>query len=270
MSYKVKLDMFEGPFDLLVYLIENAQMSIYDIKITEITKQYLSYVEELKTVDVETAAQFMVLAASLIEIKSKMILPKANIEGTVVLEEDPRSQLVERILEYKKFKERASLLEEAFEEQSKVFKKPQEDISRYTNEPDEYLYLDKQMFITAFEQFLNKKQKVDEVRRHYTRIEREKVSIESRIEYITQRFKEFLSHGRKRIPLFELVPNRNDKYDLVVTFVSALQMVRDRDISAEQKSIYGEIVLEMQNKINGEKESLDSEQGVDYEQQQNN
>ena len=95
MSYKVKLQSFEGPFDLLVYLIENAEMSIYDIRISEITNQYLEYIRAMEENDINVATEFMVLASTLIEIKSKMILPRMSIEGQVMEEEDPRTGLVE-------------------------------------------------------------------------------------------------------------------------------------------------------------------------------
>ena len=87
MSYKVSLQAFEGPFDLLVYLIENAQMDIFDLRISEITNQYLAYIEDMKSMDVNVATEFMVLAATLIDIKSRMILPRTTIEGEVILEE---------------------------------------------------------------------------------------------------------------------------------------------------------------------------------------
>ena len=103
--YKVKLKSFEGPFDLLVYLIENAEMSIYDIKISEITNQYLAYLKEMEERDVALASEFMVLASSLIEIKSKMILPRATEDGQEIVGEDPRTELVARLLEYKRFNE---------------------------------------------------------------------------------------------------------------------------------------------------------------------
>ena len=101
MGYKVKIQSFEGPFDLLVYLIENAQMSIYDIEISSITRQYLDYIEAMQDMDIAVSTEFMVLASSLIEIKSKMILPRISQSGEVIMEDDPRSELVERILEYK-------------------------------------------------------------------------------------------------------------------------------------------------------------------------
>lgn len=255
MSYKVRLESFEGPFDLLVYLIENAQMSIYDINIADITGQYLDYVREIQEIDIETAAQFMVLAAHLIEIKSKMILPKISVEGETILEDDPRSQLVERLLEYKKFKKAAELLTVRFDETLRAWEKPQEDISAYTEEPDEYLSLDMDSFVKSFNLFLIKKQRVDEVRNHYTRIEREKASIESRIAYISQRFIEALNRGKKRIPMLDLVPDRNSKYDVVVTFVSALQMIRDKDLEGIQNSLYGDIILEVKEKTGEQQEN---------------
>ena len=157
MSYKVSLQTFEGPFDLLVYLIENAQMSIYDIKITEITRQYMEYIENMKSMDVTVATEFMVLAATLIDIKSRMLLPRTADNGGAYIDEDPRSELVERLLEYKKYKKGADILKEREEVMSLVYEKPQEDISAYLEEPDEYLALDIRQFASAFELFLRKK-----------------------------------------------------------------------------------------------------------------
>ncbi|MBQ1712062.1 MAG: segregation/condensation protein A, partial [Firmicutes bacterium] len=93
MVYKVKLQSFEGPFDLLVYLIEQNRMSVYDIKVSEITSQYMEYIREAKKYDVEVAQEFMVMAAELIEIKSRMLLPRAPEEPGEELMEDPRSSL---------------------------------------------------------------------------------------------------------------------------------------------------------------------------------
>ena len=123
--YKVKLQSFEGPFDLLVYLIENAEMSIYDIKISEITTQYLAYIKAMEERDVALAAEFMVLASSLIEIKSKMILPRMTEDGQALVEEDPRTDLVARLVEYKQFKEIAEMLEQREEHSFNIFEKPQ-------------------------------------------------------------------------------------------------------------------------------------------------
>ena len=103
MRYKVKTNIFEGPFDLLVYLIENARMSIYDIKVSEITAQYIKHIEEMEKMDVLLASEFMVLAATLIDIKSKMLLPKQIDEEESGIGEDPRTELVQKLIVYKKF-----------------------------------------------------------------------------------------------------------------------------------------------------------------------
>lgn len=238
MSYKVKLNTFEGPFDLLVYLIENAQMSIYDIQISEITSQYLEYMEQMKDMDVTLSTEFIVLAAELIEIKSKMLLPRINPDDIYATEEDPRSDLVERLLEYKKFKKAAGILLEQEERMQNVFAKPQEDISQYTDTPDEYLSLDIKQFANAFDLFLKKKQKIEEVRRHYTRIERQKETVEARISHIRNAFKNF---GKKTLLFKELIPKKDDPYDVVLTFSSLLEMIKERDVDAKQKTNFGDI-----------------------------
>lgn len=238
MSYKVKLQSFEGPFDLLVYLIENAQMSIYDIRISEITNQYLEYIKAMEEADISVATEFMVLASTLIEIKSRMILPRITSEGRVLEEEDPRADLVERILEYKRFKRAADILQNRQEHSQHIFEKPQEDISRYLDNPDEYLSLDLKQFASAFSLFIQKKQKVEAVRKHYTRIERERSTMESRIKMI-------LSAVRRKVgQIFsfrELIPDREDRYDVVVTFMSLLEMAKERVIRVDQRSLYGDI-----------------------------
>ena len=103
MSYRVKLNIFEGPFDLLVYLIEHARMSIYDIRVSEITTQYMAYIEQMQEADINPASEFMVLAAELLELKSKMLLPRKPVEeDSGAGYEDPRTELVEKLKEYKK------------------------------------------------------------------------------------------------------------------------------------------------------------------------
>ena len=137
MAYKVKLDNFEGPFDLLVYLIENARMSIYDIKVAEITTQYIEYISALEEADVVLSAEFFLLAAELIDLKSKMLLPRFHGTGEEEEAEDPREGLVQRILEYKQFKGISQMLADRELLARRVMEKPQEDISMYIEDPKE-------------------------------------------------------------------------------------------------------------------------------------
>ncbi|MCR4711728.1 MAG: segregation/condensation protein A [Clostridia bacterium] len=256
MSYKVSLPLFEGPFDLLVYLIENARMNIYDIQISEITEQYLAYLEKMQEQDVAVAADFMVLAATLIDIKARMILPRNQDLPPDEAEPDPRSELVERLLEYKRYKELAAVLGERAEKNALIYEKPQEDISVYLENPDIYLSLTVENFVSAFELFLQKERRVAEVKAHYQRIEREKASIESRIVYIRDRLQRALRNGLKKLSLRDLIPNKKDKYDVIVTFASLLQMMKEHLADAEQRSTYGEIFVKPQSRARKEAEDV--------------
>ena len=246
MSYKVSLPTFEGPFDLLVYLIENAKMSIYDIQISVITEQYIDYIEKMQSMDFTVAAEFMVLAATLIDIKSRMILPRYQgdgEEGEIAELVDPRTDLVAKILEYKKYKDLAEILRESASEAALIYDKPQEDISVYTDNPDEYLSLSLDKFVEAFQDFLQREKRLADVRAHYQRVEREKATIESRIGFIRNKLRNIISQGLKKLSIRELIPNRKDRYDVIVTFVSVLQMMKDRLLDAEQKRNYADILV---------------------------
>jgi len=240
MRYRVRTNIFEGPFDLLVYLIEHARMSIYDIRISEITAQYIKYLEQMKETDVNLASEFMVLAAQLLEIKSKMLLPRivADEEGETVYE-DPRTELVAKLAEYKKYKAAAEMLEERREQAARALEKPQEDLSLYTGEPDEYLILDAEKFRVAFEDFLQRKRKMDEIRAHHIRTEKQRITTEARIAGIRTFFKG-LPEGQ-RANFNELVQDKESKYDISVTFSSVLEMMKERQLDAEQKRLFGDI-----------------------------
>lgn len=240
MSYRVRTNLFEGPFDLLVYLIEHARMSIYDIRISEITAQYMKYVEQMREADVNLASEFMVLAAQLLEIKSKMLLPRTVIdeEGETVYE-DPRTELVAKLAEYKKYKAASEMLEERREIAAASLEKPQEDLTEFTGEPDEYLILDADKFKLAFEDFLQRKKRLDEIRAHHIRTEKQRITTEARIAGIRNFFKE-LPEGQ-RANFNELVQNKESKYDISVTFSSVLEMMKERQLDAEQRKLFGEI-----------------------------
>lgn len=252
--YKVKLDIFEGPFDLLVYLIESAKMSIYDIQVAEITKQYIEYVEEIKYIDGALAGEFMVLAASLIEIKSRMLLPRRVSEEGIEYEEDPRDELVQRILEYKKYKAAAEMLEEAEEEMQLIHFKPKEDISVYTDAPDIYLNLELTAFIRAFHIFLRRKKKLEDVHKKYGMERRQQMSIESRIEQIKS-----LLFKRRKLNFNELLEGKGDRQTIVVTFLSMLELIRQKAVSFNQNINFGEIIFTMNKSKSKTENKIESE-----------
>ena len=253
MSYRVKLNVFEGPFDLLVYLIEHARMSIYDIKISEITTQYIDYIRQMEEADIVLSSEFMVLAAELLEIKSKMLLPRTSIddiEGEVY--EDPRTELVAKLQEYKKYKAISAMLEARSEEAAAALEKPQEDLTEYTGEPDEYLSLDIDQFRAAFELFIQRKKRLEELREHHIRTEKQRITTEIRMAGIRDFFR---SEGLRETDFRSLVPDGNDKYDISVTFTSVLEMMKERTLDAEQKRLFGEIKVKAMD-------SLFSEEGI--------
>ncbi len=236
MAYKVRLKIFEGPFELLIYLIEHARMSVYDIQISEITAQYLDYVRQMEEADIEVAQEFMVLAAELIDIKSRMLLPTANLDPQTGAPEDPRKALVARILEYKQYKDIAGFLSEQQEVTEHIHTKPQEDLSQWTGETDELLKGSLDQFARAFEAFLLRKQRIDAMRRTYERIERERISIEKKMDEIRDIFR-----TRKTVLFSEMIAQDKSIFNRVVSFMSLLELLKLGGMTATQKKRYGDI-----------------------------
>jgi segregation and condensation protein A len=236
MAYKVKLNIFEGPFDLLVYLIENAEMSIYDIRISEITAQYLKYLRLMEEQDVMASAEFLVLAATLIDIKSRMLLPRVTPEGEQL--PGPMDDLTQKLIEYTRFRRRAAALEEQMDAAALKFAKPREDLTPWTGEPDEYLSLEMDKFITAFKDFIYKRKKNEEIRRMRDRIERDKVSVATKKTFIERALNRVKGGFAK---FRDLLAPGGDRYDKVVTFVSLLEMVKSGLIGVKQDGNFREI-----------------------------
>ena len=241
--YKVRIDKFEGPFDLLVYLLENAKMDIYDIKVAEITEQYIQYLKEMEELDVEVASEFIVLAAVLIRLKSHMLLPRMTDAGEIMIEEDPRTELAGRLAEYVKTKKIAEMLQQREELYLAVHEKPAEDMSKYLDNPDEFLIATEDQMVNAFILFLTKKKKVEEVKKRYQRVRREKESIEIRIKKMSETLEQKFRDGNGRVAFTELLPEEPDRYDVMISFMSLLAMIKNQECDAEQEKNYGEITV---------------------------
>ena len=238
--YKVRIDKFEGPFDLLVYLIQNAKMDIYDIRVAEITEQYIAYLKEMGELNVEVSSEFIVLAAVLIRLKSRMLLPRVNEIGEIVIDEDPRMELASRLAEYVRTKKIAEMLQERMEANECVHEKPAEDMSIYIDSPDELLKTDIEQFVSAFNAFLQKKKRVADVKKRYQRIKRDRASIEERINYMSMIIKDRVSVGES-IDFVRLVPEDADRYDVTLSFMSLLEMIKMQEVDAKQDKNYGNI-----------------------------
>jgi len=238
--YKVRIDKFEGPFDLLVYLLENARMDIYDIKVAEITEQYIAYLKEMEELDIEVASEFIVLAAVLIRLKSHMLLPRMTDAGEIVFEEDPRAELAGRLVEYVKTKKIAEMLQQLEEYNMNVYEKPAEDMSEYLGEPEEILYATEEQMVSAFILFLTKKKKVEEVTKRYQRVRRARESIENRIKHMSETLEEKFK-TKSVVSFAELLPENYDRYDMTISFMSLLSMIKNQQCDAEQKENFGKI-----------------------------
>ncbi|MBO4506724.1 MAG: segregation/condensation protein A [Lachnospiraceae bacterium] len=241
--YKVRIDKFEGPFDLLIYLLENARMDIYDIKVAEITEQYIGYLKEMEALNIEVDTEFIVLAAILIRLKSRMLLPRINTEGEFEIIEDPRVELRGRLLDYMRIKKAAEALAAAEEYNLAVHEKPAEDMSVYLENPDEILRVSDEQMVNAFILFLTRRKKVEEVTRRYQRVRRRKETIEARIRDMSIMLGQKMRPGVDEVAFMELLPEKPDRYDITLSFMSLLSMIKNMDYDARQDENFGEITV---------------------------
>ncbi|MDP4162505.1 MAG: segregation/condensation protein A [Bacillota bacterium] len=244
MQYNVKIDAFEGPLDLLLHLINRLEIDIYDIPVAEITGQYLIYIHTMKELKLDIASEFLVMAATLLAIKSKMLLPKheENIHEdaeNIQFEEDPRDELVERLIEYRKYKEAAHDLKTLEEERGLMYTKPPSDLSDFAKElQPEKVEMNVSLYdmLGAFQKLLRRKKLQKPMA---TKIARQEISIEKRMTEILLELKNL----RRRKSFTELFPYP-DKEHIVVTFLAILELIKRKEIDVEQQGNFEEIFVE--------------------------
>ena len=241
MSYKIRLNIFEGPFDLLVYLIERAEMNIYDIQISLITRQYLEHIRRMEELDVVVTSEFMVLAATLIEIKSKMLLPRITEDGGEA--EDPRTDLALKLIEYVRFKKAAAALENQREFARLKLMKVQEDLAEYTGEPDIYLRMEMDGFIQAFKNFIHRRIRGEELQKIRRGIERERLSMERKVSFIEKILARARKANKKSLKFGDMLSSEPDRGDRVVTLVALLDMANDGALKMKQRTSFGDIEI---------------------------
>jgi segregation and condensation protein A len=230
-AYPVRLSNFEGPLDLLLHLIRKHELNIYDIPIALVTQQYLEYLGLMRELDLELAGEFLVMAATLIHIKSRMLLPRPSPEQEE-LDEDPRDALVRRLLEHQKFKAAAELLHERETWRSAQWIRPDERVAPIAG--DEYepeLEVDLFSLLSAFRQVVERAKQRPKVA-----IPGAQISIEQRIEQLLARLSTTEACGFE--DLFDDVAT---KADLVVTFLALLEMIRLKTVRVYQTGAFGEI-----------------------------
>ncbi len=233
MSYKIKLELFEGPLDLLLYLVKKDHLNITDIPITKVTEQYMQYLEVMKFLDLNIAGEFLVMAATLMQIKSKMLLPPD--ENPVAEEEDPRADLVRQLMEYEKFKEIAETLRQRETEQRELFKRPKAEAPKQEANPADPEYFEASIFdlITAFSRAMQ-----DTPKELFYKVIKDEFTIEEKIHQLLHKL--MVSETIKVSELFVAAKN---KIEVIVTFLAVLELIRIKEVVLRQRELFGDIEI---------------------------
>lgn len=227
---------FEGPLDLLLHLIKKSKMEIFDIEISEITKEYLNYIQEMTEMNLDIASEYLVMAAELIEMKSRKLLPNKKDEEEIEEEENPEEELKRRLIEYKKYKESTEVFRSLEENRANYYTKAPESLKQYSSEK-----LENDGSVGIFD-LLDAFQKLLE-RQEYnkpknTKITRKELSVKERVAKIRDILK-----VHKKLNFIELFDDFSKPY-VVVTFLSVLEMAKNREINIKQDNNFSDIYLE--------------------------
>lgn len=254
MAYEVKVEAFEGPLDLLLHLINRLEIDIYDIKMKEITSQYMEHVHAMQVLELNEASEYLVMAATLLSIKSKMLLPVTGFSYDEELdmdEVDPRDELVNRLLEYKRYKEAAIELKELESRQSLHFSKLPE-----LPEPEQIMQFDvlEQQYevydlLGAFQKLLKRKQLQAPLS---TRISKSEISIKDQMNHVVSRLTTL-----NRAVSFEELFDSHEKSVIVATFLSLLELMKRQVIAVKQGANFSSLEIELSKEV--ERNELESE-----------
>lgn len=231
MAYEVRLEHFEGPLDLLLHLIRQNEMDIYDIPVAEITAQYLAILDEVKNLNLDVAGEFLLMAATLLHIKSRLLLPQAVEEEAEEEEEDPRAELVRRLLEYQKYKEAATGLDAFPLLDRDVFARSLSEADAPAAEENLFEAVGLYELAEAFRALLREH---PEETMH--EVNQERLSVTERVNRIL-----FLLSGRDSLGFGDLFGERPDRHEIVVTFLAMLELVKMRLVRLMQNSRHGAI-----------------------------
>ncbi len=233
MAYKIKLDIFEGPLDLLLYLVKRDHLNIYDIPIAQVTEQYLAYLELMRLLDLNIAGEFLVMAATLMQIKSRMLLPKEE-EAQQEEEHDPREELIQRLLEYQRFKEIASELRQREQKQKEHFRR-RRIVPLLESKQEEEVYFEASIFdlINAFTQALK-----EVPRELFYEVVKDEFTVEEKIHDILHLLLE-----KEVLVLTCLFQQAKNKLEIIATFLAVLELIRLKEIVVGQRELFGQIEI---------------------------
>ncbi len=232
MSYNVKLNVYEGPLDLLLFFIKRDEINIYDIPIAHITREYLDYIHLMQSMNFQLAGEFILMAALLMRIKVQMLLPQPEVEKLEDVE-DPRTELVQMLVDYQKYRDVSEQLRRLEENQSQYF--PVNSTVAMRNYDPELFLSDVNLIDLGltFQRILDKMPKVRQFG-----IETIKINIRQQIQFLREFFVR-----RNRIRFTEIATKLTDRIEVVVTFLAILEMIKSNEINVSQKDIFGEIWL---------------------------
>lgn len=242
-TINIKLEAFEGPFDLLYHLIEKNKIDIYNIPISSLTDQYIEFIENSNSKDMDNMSEFIVMATTLLEIKSKMLLPKIKDENNQN-DKDPREELVKKLIEYKKFKNIADDFRKREKSSSFIyFKSKNNNLKFFEDNEESFEEFMKNVTLEdifkAFENVMNRKEaKIDHVRNSFKSVERDLYTIDEKIDYIRDLI--FLT---PKITFKSIFRKSVAKTEIVVTFLALLELIKMKDIFVEQDKTFGEIII---------------------------
>lgn len=244
MDLNFKLQQFEGPLDLLLHLIDKNKMDIFDIPIVEITAQYMEYIRAMKEANLDVMSEFLVMAATLLKIKSKMLLPIEETEDEE--EEDPRAELVKQLLEYKMYKCISYELRDRQVDANNVyFKVPTipDEVSKY-EQPVDLDELMSDITLTKLNAIFNsvikrQENRVDPVRSKFGKIEKEEVSLDDKMNYMLE-----FARNNRNFSFRQLLEGQRSKMDTIVTFLVILEMMKAGQIYIVQENTFDDIKIE--------------------------
>lgn len=233
MRYEIKIDEFEGPLDLLLHLIKKSNIDIYDISLEEITNQYLDYINNMKELNLDIASEYLVMASELLEYKSKSLLPKKE-NNVDEYEEDPKEELIKRLVDYKKYKEVTSIFKNLESIRSNIYTKSPSNISEYSDTRLNNDSVSVDDLIGAFKKFIERKNFEKPIN---TKITTKELSVSERICDIRNKLK-----TNQTVNFMDLFDKYNKSY-VVVTFLSILEMSKNKEIKIVQEDNFSTILI---------------------------
>jgi segregation and condensation protein A len=234
MDYKITIDNFDGPLDLLLHLIKQSNIDIFDISIDQITKQYLEYIKAMENLNLNIASEYLIMAAELIEMKSSILLPNNEVNNDEY-EEDPREKLINRLLEYKRYKEVTSIFKNLEEVRKTIYTKDPSSLAMYQDSDVKVVSdLTSNDLFLAFQKFLERKELEKPLN---TTITKKEYSVKERSNEIRN-----ILRSKKQVSFFDLFEIITKEY-IVVTFLSILELSKKQEVEIKQENNFEEIYL---------------------------